>query len=50
MKTITIRLSDVEAVMLLEVQKRNKTFKDLQRLMIQQLFQEYEKTSGGLGG
>ena len=29
MKTITIRLPDVEAVMLVEVQKRNKEFRDL---------------------
>jgi hypothetical protein len=29
MKTITIRLPDVEAAMLLEAQKRSKEFKDL---------------------
>ena len=49
MKTITIRLSDVEAAMLVEVQKKNKAFKDLQQLLIQQIRQEYQKTSGGLG-
>mgnify|MGYP004105811345 CR=1 FL=1 len=49
MKTITIRKPDVEAAMLLEVQKRNKASKDLQQLMIQQLRQEYQKTSGGSG-
>ena len=30
MKTITIRLSDVEAARLLEVQKRNQDYKDLE--------------------
>ena len=49
MKTITIRLPDVEAAMLVEVQKRNKAYKDLQQLLIQQIRQEYQKTSGGLG-
>ena len=46
MKTITIRLRDVEAEMLLEVQKRNKAFKDLQQLFITQVRQEYQKTTG----
>ena len=49
MKTIAIRLPDVEAAMLLEVQKRNKAFKDLQQLLIQQIRREYQKISGGLG-
>jgi len=35
--------------MMAEVQKRNKAFKDLQQLMIQQIRQEYQKTSGGSG-
>jgi len=48
-KTITIRLPDVEAAMLVEVQKRNKAFKDLQQLLIQQIRQEYQKTSGASG-
>ena len=47
MKTIAIRLPDVEAAMLVEVQKGNKAFKDLQQLLIQQIRQEYQKTSGG---
>ena len=47
MKTITIRLPDVETAMLVEVQKRNKAFKDLQQLMIQQIHQEYAKTPAG---
>jgi hypothetical protein len=46
-KTITIRLPDVEAAMLVEVQKRNKGFKDLQQLLIQQIRQEYHKILGG---
>ena len=49
MKTIAIRLPDVEAAMLVEMQKGNKAFKDLQRLLIQQIRQEYQKTSGGSG-
>ena len=49
MKTITIRLPDVEVAMLVEVQKRNKAFKDLQQLLIQQVRQEYQKSSGGSG-
>jgi hypothetical protein len=33
-KTITIRLPAVEAAMLLEVQKTNKEYKDLQVLLL----------------
>ncbi len=40
MKIISIHLPDVEAAMLVEVQKRNKVFKDLQQLLIQQIRQE----------
>ena len=47
MKTITIRLPDVEAAMLLEVQKVNKASKDLQALLLQQIRQEYAKTPAG---
>ena len=47
MKTIAIRMPDVEAAMRVEVQKRNKAFKDLQQLLIKQIRQEYQKTSGG---
>jgi hypothetical protein len=43
MKTITIRLPDVEAAMLVEVQKVNKAYKDLQGLLINQIQQEYQK-------
>jgi hypothetical protein len=46
-KTITIRLPDVEAAMLLEVQKVNKAYRDLQGLLINQIQQEYAKTPKG---
>jgi hypothetical protein len=41
MKTITIRLPDVEAAMLVEVQKVNKAYKDLQGLMQEQIRDAY---------
>jgi len=44
MKTITIRLSDVEAAMLVEVQKVNRAYRDLQALLISQIQKEYAKT------
>jgi hypothetical protein len=44
MKTITIRLPDVEAAMLLEVGKVNKAYRDLQSLLVNQIQQEYAKT------
>ena len=47
MKSITIRLPDVEAAMLLEVGKVNKAYKDLQGLLINQIQQEYAKTPKG---
>ena len=47
MKTITIRLPEVETAMLLEVQKRNKDFRDLQAVLIQQIHREYAKTPAG---
>ena len=47
MKTITIRLPDVEAAMLVEVQKVNKAYRDLQGLLINQIQQEYVKTPKG---
>jgi len=48
MKSITIRLPDVEAAMLVEVQKKSKAFKDLQQMLIQQNRQEYHKSSSGM--
>ena len=47
MKTIIIRLPDVEAAMLLEVGKVNKAYRDLQGLLINQIQQEYAKTAKG---
>ena len=47
MKTITIRLPDVEAAMLIEVHKVNKAYRDLQGLLVSQIQQEYAKTSKG---
>ena len=47
MKTITIRLPDVEAAMLMELQKVNKVYRDLQALVINQIQTEYQKTPKG---
>ena len=47
MKTITIRLPDVEAAMLVEVQKVNRAYRDLQGLLVSQIQQEYAKTPKG---
>jgi len=47
MKTITIRLPDVEAAMLVEVQKKNRAYRDLQGLLINQIQTEYQKTPQG---
>jgi hypothetical protein len=41
MKTITLRIPDVEAAMLVEVQKTNKTFRDPQELLLGLIRQEY---------
>jgi len=43
MKIITIRLYDVEAAMLVEVQKRNKDFKDLRKVLLISIGHEYSK-------
>ena len=47
MKTITIRLPDLEAAMLVEVQKINRTIRDLQCLVISQIQEECAKTTKG---
>ena len=47
MKTITIRLSAVEAAMLVEVQKRNKGYRDLSKLLASQIRQQYLKVQVG---
>ena len=39
MKAITIRLPDVEAAMPVEVQKKNRRFKDIQ-MLLRQLIQD----------
>jgi hypothetical protein len=40
-------LPDVEVAMLVEVQKRNKAYRDLQAVLIQQIHREYAKTPAG---
>ena len=47
MKTITIRLPDVEAAMLVELQKSNKAYRDLQGLLLNKICQEYAKSPAG---
>jgi hypothetical protein len=46
MKTLTLRIPDVEAAMLLEVQKSNKSFRDLQGLLLGLIREEYGKKGG----
>ena len=43
MKLIQIRLNSVEQQMLKEVQKNNKSYKDLEMLLKQQIKAEYQK-------
>ena len=47
MKTITMRIPAVEAAMLVEVQKTNKSFRDLQKLLLDLIREEYSKTAQG---
>ena len=47
MKTLTIRFPSVEAALLAEVQKTNKSFRDLQALLLGLVRQEYQKTRAG---
>ena len=47
MKTLAIRLPDVEAAMLVEVQKVNRAYRDLQGLLLSQIQEEYAKTPKG---
>ena len=44
MKTITIRLHDVKVAMLVEVQKKNKAFESLEKLIAALIRKEYAKT------
>ena len=41
MKTLTIRLPDVEAAMLAELQKKDKNFRDLQLMVLQRIRKAY---------
>lgn len=43
MKTIRIHLQGVEEAMLLEVQKRNQRFRNLEALLLEQIRQEYQR-------
>ena len=45
MKTIAIRLSDVDVAMLVEVQKRNRLYRDLTILLRNKIREEYERIS-----
>lgn len=49
MKTITIRLPEVEAGMLVEVQKRNKAFRDISGFVSSRVCEEYSKLFKGMG-
>ena len=46
MKTITIRLAAPEAAMLAEIQKRKKDYRDIQSLILSQIYEEYRKEFG----
>jgi len=48
-KVITIRLPDVEAAMLVEVQKRNKAFRDISGFVSSRICDEYSKLFKGRG-
>ena len=50
MKTIRIHLHPVEEAMLIEVQKVNRRFKDLDALLLRQIREEYAKTPKGRSG
>ena len=49
MKTIIIRFPDVEAAMLVEVQKRNKAFRDISGFVSSRIGEEYSKLFKGMG-
>jgi hypothetical protein len=40
-KTITIRLPDVEAAMLVELQKKDKTYRDVGEMLLLQIRTDY---------
>lgn len=43
MKVLSIRLPDVEAAMLVEIQKTNKAYRDIQAMLLFQIRQEYQR-------
>ena len=45
--SLDIRMSDVKAAMLLEAQKVNRAFRDLQSIVVQKIRLEYEKLKRG---
>jgi hypothetical protein len=47
MKTIRIQLHPVEVAMLLEVQRVNRRYRDLETLLLSQIRDEYAKTPKG---
>ena len=47
MKTLTIRIPDVETAMLVEVKKTNKHFRNLEALVLGLIREEYSKTPAG---
>ncbi|QNJ26880.1 hypothetical protein SynSYN20_02564 [Synechococcus sp. SYN20] len=49
MKTMTLRIPAVEEAMLVELQKTNKSFRDMQTLLLDLIRQKYSKTAQGRG-
>ena len=47
MKTVRIHLHPVEEAMLVEVQKSNKRYRDIETLLLGQIREEYAKTPKG---
>ena len=50
MKTIRVHLHPVEEAMLIEVQKVNRRFRDIETLLLGQIREEYAKTPKGRSG
>ena len=50
MKTIRVHLLPVEEAMLIEVQKVNRRFRDIETLLLGQIREEYAKTPKGRSG
>jgi len=48
-KTITIRLPDVEAAMMVEAQKKNKAYRDIFSFLLYKIREEYERLSKDTG-